>query len=299
MNDRQLQYALTLAKTLNFVKAAETLGISQPALSKQIAALENTLGATLFDRSRSPLTLTAAGTHFLREAAHLLYREEQLLRSMQEFSKGERGELVIGISPFRSQYLIPRVAAQLREHFPKVRLVLAEEGSDTLRREAAEGKYDLAVVNLPVDESVLDVHILEADTLVLAVPNSLLHRLPEEVQKQDTIRFCDCENLDFIALSPTQELRKLFESACSAENITPHITTEVVGIGTAYALCRAGVGAALLPLQFIRAAKNSDTVRIFSLARTFRSRQPVVVTRRGAYLSDAAREAIRLLCEGE
>ena len=297
MNDRQLQYALTLAKTLNFVKAAEALGISQPALSKQIAALENTLGVTLFDRSRSPLTLTAAGSHFLTEAARLLYREEQLLRSMQEFAQGERGQLVIGVSPFRSQYLIPRVAAQLRERFPKVRLVLAEEGSDTLRREAAEGKYDLAILNLPVDESVLDVHVLEADTLVLAVPTALLPRLPKDVRTAESIRLGDCENLDFIALSPNQELRKLFERACAAEEITPHITTEVVGIGTAYALCRAGVGAALLPLQFIRAAGNFDSVRLFTLSRTFRSRQPVVVTKRGAYLSEAAREAIRLLCE--
>ena len=74
MNTRQLQYALELSKSLNFSAVAERLGISQPALSKQILHLENEIGVKLFDRSTNPLTVTPAGEHFFREAQRLLLR---------------------------------------------------------------------------------------------------------------------------------------------------------------------------------------------------------------------------------
>ena len=87
MNTRQLQYAALLSRVRSFSQAAESLGISQPALSKQIIALEEELGVKLFDRSTSPLTVTAAGEHFARQAEQLLYREDQLLRAMAQYRR--------------------------------------------------------------------------------------------------------------------------------------------------------------------------------------------------------------------
>ena len=84
MNTRQLQYAIELYKALNFSIVADRLKISQPALSKQIAALENDLGIKLFDRTTNPLTVTPAGEHFFAGAVKLLYQEDQLLRSMED-----------------------------------------------------------------------------------------------------------------------------------------------------------------------------------------------------------------------
>ena len=170
MNVKQLQYAVALSENLSYSQVAEQLNISQPALSKQIIALEKELGVTLFKRG-IPLQLTPAGEHFIREAKDLLFREEQLKQSLQEYQSGERGQLTIGISPFRSLYLIPPLVKQIKERFPKVRICLHEFSSDILKREVADGKYDFAIINLPVDESVLDVVPLEQDTLVLAVPN--------------------------------------------------------------------------------------------------------------------------------
>ena len=152
MNSRQLQYAIKLSEIRNFSLVAEQLNITQPALSKQILTLEQELGVRLFDRSTLPLTLTAAGEHFIREAKDLLYREDQLVKSMSDFSSGSRGRLTIGISPFRSLYLIHTVAKKIRDRFPGIEIVLQEAASDQLRKDAAEGKFDFAIVNLPVDE---------------------------------------------------------------------------------------------------------------------------------------------------
>ena len=76
MNTKQIQYALALSETLSFSQVAEQLGITQPALSKQIQHLETELGVKLFDRNHSPLTLTPAGEYFVRNARELVYKED-------------------------------------------------------------------------------------------------------------------------------------------------------------------------------------------------------------------------------
>ena len=293
MNTKQIQYALVLSEILNFSRAAEQLGISQPALSKQISHLEAELGIALFDRS--PLAVTPAGAYFLKEARELLYREDQLLHSLEEFKSGKRGKLVIGVSPFRCLYLMPPLVQKLRKRYPYVQIQLCENGSDQLRKDAAEGKYDLAVVNLPVDESALDVIPIEADTLMLAVPKALVDQL--HVQN-NCLSFNDCKDLPFVVLGQPQEMRRLFEQICTAEDVHPSIAAEVVGLASAWAMVRAGVGATLLPLQFVENFESQEVV-LFPLSQTLRSRQPVIVTRRGQYLSEYAQYAIRLLTQGD
>ena len=296
MNSKQLHYAVKLSETLNFSQVAEQLNITQPALSKQIMSLEQELGVKLFDRSTTPLTLTAAGESFIRDAKELLYREDQLLRSMEAYQNGERGKLVIGISPFRSLYLISDIVKKVRKKYPHIQIALQETSSDQLRKDAAEGKYDFAIVNLPVDASVLDVTPLEPDTLVLAVPKNMLNMLTDPSGKCPTIlSIQDCKTLPFVVVGATQEMRRLFDSLCAAADFHPNIAMEVVGVTTAWAMARAGIGATLLPLQFIGSNDFDDNIALIPLENCLYTRQPAIVTRRGQYLSEYARYAMDLL----
>ncbi len=295
MNNKQLEYALALSKSLSFSKTAEQLGISQPALSKQISALERELGVELFDRHKTPLAVTAAGEYFFRQAKELIYREEQLYRSMDAFKEESSGSLTIGVSPFRALYLLPEVCKKIKERFPGVTIVLREEPSGKLRASAAEGKYDLAVVNLPVDESVLEARLIEQDTLVVAVPRTMVHLIPDNKRSECELEFADFHGIGFVVVTRSQEMRQLFERLCSASGIRPEISAEVVGITTAWSMMRAGVGAAILPLQFIRSMGDSDDFITFGLKQASDTRTPAVVTRRGQYLPEYARYAIDLL----
>ena len=215
------------------------------------------------------------------------------------FQSGEVGRIVIGISPFRCQYLMPELLRRFREKYPGVQVALREvSGSDQLRKDAAEGKFDFAVVNLPVDESLLDVTLIEKDTLVLAVPNSMLEGLPQAGDgKLPCVSMQQCSHLPFVVLGANQEMRQLFEKLCTAAQFHPDIAVEVVGLSTAWAMANAGVGAALLPLQFISRGQRGEKVTLFTLKDNQYSRQPAIVTRRGQYLSDAARYAMKLLTE--
>lgn len=294
MNSRQLQYAVLLSETGNFSHVAEKLNITQPALSKQILSIEKELGVQLFNRAQTPVTLTAAGEYFIREAKELIFKETQLIKSMEQFKNGDRGQLVIGITPFRSTYLIPGVVKKICEKFPGIQVKLAEEGSETLRKDAADGKFDFAVVNMPVDESVLDVTLIEPDRLALVISENLFEKFPQ-LKDIKEIEFSHCEDIPFVVLGANQEMRKLFENLSTTSGIRPGISAEVVNLTSAWEMACAGVGATLLPLQFINSENKSKEIRVIKLKDDVYLRQPAVVIKKGQYLSPYAKYAIELL----
>ena len=293
MNTKQIQYALALSKTLNFSQVAEQLGISQPSLSKQIQQLEKELGIKLFDRTHSPMTMTAAGEYFVRNAQELVYKEEQLRKALEKFRSGENGRLIIGVTPFRSLYLMPEMILNFQKRYPNVKVTLRELSSTQLRKEALEGSCDFAIVNLPIDTSALEVTLLEPDTLVLAVPNNLTSCLPDtkgnSLSPED---FAKAENLPFVTLGQGQELRQLFDNLCLSADFYPHIAAEVVGVTTAWAMAKAGIGAALLPLQFVKNQYFDESLTLYTIKHSLYSRQPAIVRRKGQYLSPYAKYAI-------
>lgn len=292
MNTKQLEYAVTLAQTRNFSQAAQQLNMSQPTLSKQIRALEEELGVQLFDRSSVPLSLTGAGQTFIHEVRELLHKESRLRLVMNGFKDGSRGQLVIGVSPFRCSYRIPEVVRKLRDEFPGLQIILREESSAALHRGAADGDFDLTVMNLPVDEALLATKMLMPETLVLAVPVRFAREIP---QQTDTLALHDCAHIPFVVLSGRQELRKMFESLCAASGFQPEIAAEVVGILSSLSLARAGVGAVLLPNSFTSELSNEKDLRFFKLPQDALFRRPVVAYRKDRTLSPYARRALELL----
>ena len=293
MNSRQLQYAILLSEVRSFSQAAEELGISQPAFSKQILALENDLGLKLFDRTTNPLSLTPAGEYFVKKAADIIFEEDVLTKTMERFKTGENGRLTIGISPFRSLYMMPPVIKALKERYPGLQIVLSEYGRNQLHKGILEGIYDFIITNLPVDESRLDIIPLEKDTLVLAVPENLLPLM--KTSTAGTVDLKDCKSLPFVVVSTGQELRQLFDKLCKLSRFDPNIFVEVIGVTSAWEMVKSGIPAAILPKQFIHKESVSSSVTMFDLSQAAQTRQPAVVTRRGQFVSEYAKYAIEIL----
>lgn len=296
MNARQLKYVVTLCDTCSFSQAAELLGVSQPTLSKQIIHLETELGIKLFDREKTPLRLTPAGDYFVGKAREMLYAEDQLHKTLEQFKSGENGRLVIGVTPFRSMYLMPELVRKVKKRFPNVQVVLHEANALQLRKDAAECICDFAIMNLPVEDALLETVPIRKETLVLAVPNALADKITmSDHTDSGAIALKDAEMLPFVVLRQGQELRRLFDRLCAIEQIHPVITAEVVGIITAWAMARAGIGATLLPLQFVEKENYDESLTLFPLKENEYSRQPAVVTRRNQYISEYAQYAMDLL----
>ena len=289
-----MQYAILLSQHLNFSHVATMLNISQPALSKHILKLEDELGVKLFDRSNSTLSLTPAGEHFIKEAKELLYKEEQLVSAMQQYKSGQAGKITIGISPSKSIYLISDMIKSIRKQYPDITIKLYEAGIDTLRKEAAEGRFDFAITNLPVDDTLLDVIPLENDNIVLALPKEFEYTL-DGIDTSDGIDFVHCKNIPFTVLGQTQEMRLLFDKLCVKANINPVIAIEAINMTTAWAFAKDGVAATILPMQFVKNIKQSDNLLYINIKDINYTRQPVIVTKKGQFLSDAAKNAIKEL----
>lgn len=300
MNTRQLQYAVMLANDRNFSQVAAKLNITQPALSKYIMNLEQELGVKLFDRSVTPLGLTPAGERFIQEARELLFREEQLLRQLEDYKNGGAGRLTIGLSPFRSVYMMPPVVGLIRENFPEMQVVLCERVGEDLHEALAEGQCDFAVMNLPVDETLFDFAELRAETVVLAVSDELLRSHGMAVPEKNSAAYpvfdpTVCEALPFVMLGKNQELPQLFSRLCAAAGVHPRISVEVVNITTAWAMAQAGVGATILPVHFIQGAGSREGMSLFAIRGAAYVRRPAIVWRRGQYLSRPAQYAMELL----
>ena len=292
MNFRQMKYLVTLAETLNFSLAAEALGVSQPALSKQIISIEKEFGITLFNRSSVPLTLTPAGEEIVKQCKEMLYSQSQLQSIADEFKKGNKGRLIIGISPFRATYFLNDVILKLRQKFPGLEIVLKETGSAELHKMAVEGKVDLAIINQPFDDSLLDVIPLGEEKLVLVIPKNISSKLLKRGIETPTLK--SIEPFSFIALSQNQELRQKLNKLCAAENVNLNVSVEVNGIATAWNLAQAGIGATVVPMSYAENLKTKN-LTLVPLETQSSVRKPAIVTKKGAYITTFAIEAIKLI----
>ncbi len=294
MNSKQLKYVVMLADIRNFSQAAQALNISQPAFSKHIISIENELGIKLFDRASVPLTLTPAGDFFVKKAKQFLIEEENMFKRIGEYKTGETGVLTIGIPPFRSLYLLPKIIEKIKQKFPKVQVVIKEHGLEQLKKELSEGLYDFAIMNLPVEETKFDIIPMEKDIIGLAVPNNLTDKI-KEIKKGNKIDLSKCKNLPFVVLGKNQEMRILFDKKCAKAGLSPEIYVEVTGITTARELVKSGMAAALLPKQFITTEPESENITFFELEQDENTRQPAIILRRGQYVSKFAEYAIELI----
>ena len=301
MNAKQLQYAVILAQERSFSQAAERLKTTQPAYSKQILSLEKELGVSLFDRSTVPLSMTPAGERFVAQARDILDREEKLRKSMAQYRSGEYGRLTIGLSPFRCAYLIADTVKALQQRYPNLQIILREAGSEELHKAAVEGQNDITIMNLPVDETILNVYPLHPESIVLVVPGDLQHMLPASKADPEypypVIDLGECMDIPFVVLGKQQELRHLFDNLCDLSGLAPKICTEVVGITTAFAMVLAGVGATILPLPVLLNGREDRQLRYYSLKHCSFTRKPVVAVRKDVQLSEYARYAIELLAK--
>jgi len=222
---------------------------------------------------------------------------------MERFKTGENGKLRIGISPFRSLYLMPPLIKALKERFPGLQVVLSEQRRSQLHKGITDGLYDFIITNLPIDDSRLDPIHLEKDTLVLAVPNQLLPLIDFNGYEKSEGPACRplhlsaCARLPFAVVSPGQEMRQLFVRLCKLSRLEPIIYVEVTGIATAWSMVQSGLAATILPKQFVRAGSASSDVTLFEINQDPYVRQPAIVTRRGQFISEYAQYAMDWLKE--
>jgi DNA-binding transcriptional LysR family regulator len=298
MDFRQLKYMLMVAEERSFSKAAQKLYIAQPSLSQYIQKLESQLGVELFDRSTSPLRLTYAGELYAETAKHILDLNMQLSQQMEDIVDFKKGRLVIGLSTFRSTYIMPMLLPSFYEKFPGIDVVLVEGTSPELYDLAVKGVTDISIMTLPINEEHFSYESIMEEEILLALPPH--HSICEKFKaaKKDKARHkielsCLCEE-PFILLKQNQKLHRISTYLCEQAGFKPKIILETESIEAAHAFAAAGMGITFIPDTIASFNRFLEQPLYFSLEEFKATRTLVIAYRKGKYISKAAKEFINL-----
>ena len=144
----QMRYFLRVAERGNFTRAAEDLGISQPALSRSIQKLEEELEQPVFERKTRSVSLTEAGVLLQSRAQQVLAIIEDTKAEITD--DGQSGRVRVGAIPTIAPYFLPDLLRQFSSKFPKATLIVQENTTDVLLKSCTQGEIDLAILALPV-----------------------------------------------------------------------------------------------------------------------------------------------------
>lgn len=252
----RLRAFVTVARTQNVTRAAELLHVSQSPLSRQILALEDTLGVALFARERKRLRLTRAGRAFLADAEGLLRAAASVELRARAWAKGDAGHLTIGyVAGAIYAGVLVTALARLRRRAPRATLELRPMRSHEQMQALATGEIDVGYAYAPGDDGKL----LAAEPFVLAVPRGerarsarlLLAKLPLITLPE--------------AFSPKGHAELL--AACGRIGAQPEVRIEASDPAVVLTLVGAGLGVALVQSGLMRHAPR--TIRFVRLPAAF------------------------------
>jgi DNA-binding transcriptional LysR family regulator len=170
MDTRQLAAFCAVVEKSSFSQAAEKLGVTQPAVSLQVRALEERLGQTLLDRSGRRVEPTEAGLRLYRSAQRMLALEEQLYDEVADESGGLQGTLAIGASTGPGAHLVPLLLCEFQRAHPELHVALSIWDTQTVSEKVAQRELELGVVGALRRSRSLSFEPLVRDEIVLAVP---------------------------------------------------------------------------------------------------------------------------------
>lgn len=242
MELRQTRAFVITADEGHVGRAATRLHVTQPTLSRQIAALERSLGVPLFDRTRRQLSLSPAGEVFLAGARELVRRADELAAAAQRAHRGELGVLRVGFVQSATFAALPRLLGAFRAAVPSVRVEV--QAMTTLRQlEAlADDRIDAGLLRPPVNVPDLRLRTLSHDELYVALPGG--H--PLAARRRVALADLADESFVMYARDSGPAVHDTIVGHCRAAGFSPRIVQEAVDVQTIVALVAANLGVSLL-----------------------------------------------------
>ncbi len=278
MDLEQLRHFLKVAELRNFTRAADLVGLSQPALSRSIARLETELGQPVFERQSRHLTLTEAGELLLGRAQQILALVEDT--QLEIGDDGQSGRVRVAAIPTIAPFFLPELLKRFRAGFPHASVIVQEDTTDKLLQKLSDGEVDVAIMARPFEARSLDIEDLFEEELLLVLPTD--HPLCGKPQ----IRIGDIESLPFVLLGEAHCLTDNVLSFCRHKAFQPLAIERTSQLATVQELVSLNHGVSLIPAM----AQQLDT----SPSRTYRSLSGTRPTRKIVMVSNPHRFQSRL-----
>lgn len=241
MEFRHLRYFLAVADTLHFRRAADSLHVSQPALSQQIKQLEQQVGTRLFDRMGRKVQMTRAGTIFREHAQRVLREMESAQAAIDEHEGLERGTLAAGVVQTVNAYLIPDIVSCFSEAHPQVLLKIEELSGYEVVERVTEGRLDMGIGFIPTMSDRIESELLFEEDLVLIAPRR--HRLAT----RHRISIVELAREPLVLLSQKFCARRLIDDSFRIAGVQPTVAIEMNSIEGILATIRTSQRATILP----------------------------------------------------
>lgn len=242
---KQLEYFLAVAETLNFRHAASKLDISQPTLTTQLKALEETLNLPLLERSRTGTQLSPQGRELLPNVKKVLQSMTECMELADLLANGPATTFRIGVPPTLGPYLLPYVLPKLHQSYDKLKLYVKEATPKLLESRLLSGEFDLIILPLPVSSGELSIEPLFSEPLKLVVPSDI------ELSKKQRVSPEDIRNVKVLTLEEHHHFHKQVRDICQSIGAEVLSDYEGTSLDTLRQMVLMGLGVAFLPGLYV------------------------------------------------
>lgn len=268
--------------------------MAQPSLSAQVSQLESALGVAIFERLPRGVAITKAGAAILERAKRTLLDADDLLATAERSRDPLSGTLNLGVIPTVAPYLLPEISTQLRERFPRLRLLWSEEKTRGLVERIQAGELDAGIIAVESDIGELDYVALARDAFFLAVPED--HRLARSTQP---VRIDQLEDETVLLLEDGHCFRDQALEVCRRGG-ADEAGLRATSLSTLTQMVAGGMGITLLPQIAIRTENRARSLVTRPFGPRGPSRTLALAWRKTAPFADTLKplaEAIRGILE--
>ncbi|SAK95300.1 DNA-binding transcriptional regulator CynR [Caballeronia arationis] len=286
---RHIRYLIAVAEQGNFTRAAETLRVSQPALSQQIRQLESELGGQLFDRSGRVVRLTDFGLAYIEFARRAVLDLEAGRRALHDVRDLSRGHVRVAVTPTFTEYLVGPLVGQFHAMHPAITIELSEMSLEAIEAALGDDQVDVAIgfTDIRSDDIEIEPLFIERLTLVAGGAHPLTRGAAAVAPPQ-------LAGVPLALLTGNFVSRRYIDDYFHAHGIKPNIALQANSISAVLKIVRRGDVAAILPSAMQR--EHGDLSYV-PLDPPFPTRTVALLKRRRAYRTAASVRFCALLKE--
>jgi len=262
---RQLRVFLAIARTGNFSRAGNAIGLTQPAVSRSIGELEAQLGLRLLDRTTREVVLTDAGQTLMARIGRVVEELDQALTDVTGLVQSRAGKVRVASSPTLSANLMPECIASCAQMAPGIQLILLDRIQQDVLTSVRNGEVDFGVVIEPISAQDLHGETIMLDPFVLVAPSG--HAL----LRTKRVRWSALHGEPLVLLDHASGSRRLIDEALALHQATCPVTQELGHPTTVFRMVEAGLGVSIMPALSVPAT-GLPGLQVRPLTPTFKRR---------------------------
>ncbi len=299
MDYRTLRYIVAISEYQSITKAADSLYVGQPTLSKFLISLEKELGLKLFCRLGRRYVPTYAGERYVERAKQILQMGEDLNAEMSDILKRDIGMLRIAFAPMRSSYLLPLILPVFQARYPNVKITILEGNSETNDQRLLNGLTDLAFYSRPAESNpLIEYTSIKKEELLLCTSQGHSLRKAAQAVSGSPYPYLDLaliQNERILLLTPSQRTRQITDKVLHKSGIHLCNTLIIPNMQAIMGLVSRGYGVSFLFDSHLQYRQDPGPIECYRFGEKNVLCDFVVATRRGSFLPNYAKDFIDIV----